>query len=230
MEIKLQLPVRDVYITQPFGANYLNFYKKLGLDGHNGIDFRARRGCDVYAAHDGIVLFAGTDGGGGVQVIIWNKAQNFKTIYYHLLDIGDKIHTGIKVTAGEFIGTADNTGIYTTGDNLHFGMKFTDDKGNTVDSNNGYGGAVDPAPYFINEYGDHWDKPSAYHRYGRPQEWFTEFKMRFKNFWLHRQLLKTNQLYKIYDTEFINALVYGGWDFETVMNPAMWEIWAFCKK
>lgn len=228
--INLQLPVKDVYITQPFGLNYLDFYTNLGMKGHNGIDFRARRGCEIYAAHDGIVQFAGSDGDGGVQVIIWDDKKQFKTIYYHLLDFSAKLHRGIKVVAGEMIGTADNTGKYTTGDHLHFGMKFTTIHGNTLDSNNGYYGAVDPAPYFINRYGENWDKPAAYHRYGREQNWLAEYLMRFKNIWLHRQLLKTNQLYKIYNTEFINALVYGGWDFESVINPAMREIWAFCKK
>lgn len=229
-DIKLFLPVRDVFITQPFGVNYLDFYVNLGMKGHNGIDFRAKRGCPISAAHDGIILFAGSDGDGGIQVIIWNEENKFKTIYYHLLDFNSKLHKGIKVTAGEFIGSADNTGKYTTGDHLHFGMKFTDDKGNTINSNNGYSGAVDPAPYFANQYGEHWDRPAAYHRYGRRQEWLAEWTMRFKNYWLHRQLLKTNQLYKIYDTEFINALVYGGWDFETVINPAMYEIWSNLKK
>jgi len=32
--ISLQLPVKDVLVTQPFGVNFLNFYVKLGLDGH----------------------------------------------------------------------------------------------------------------------------------------------------------------------------------------------------
>jgi len=27
----------------------------------------------------------------------------------------------------------------------------------------------------------------------------------------------------IYDTDTINALVYGNWDFESVINPAMWQ-------
>ena len=27
-------PLTKIRITQPFGVNYVNFYKKLGLDGH----------------------------------------------------------------------------------------------------------------------------------------------------------------------------------------------------
>ncbi len=109
-------------------------------------------------------------------------------------------------------------------------MKFTDKDGNTLNKGNGYNGAINPEPYFINQYGDKWYKPASYHRYGRKQEWLAEWQMRFKNIWLHKQLIKIGQLYKIYDTEFINALVYGGWDFETVVNPAMHEIWGYLTK
>jgi len=180
--------------------------------------------------HDGIISWCGYGKDGGTGIEIWNKDLGFKTFYYHHLENLDKIQKGIKVGAGEVIASADNTGKYTTGDHEHVELYFVDRNGNTLNKNNGFGGSVDPAPYFAKQYGQYWMKPAAYHRYGREQNWLAEFTMRFKNFWLHRQLLKTNQLYKIYDTEFINALVYGGWDFDTVINPAMWEIWVYCKK
>jgi murein DD-endopeptidase MepM/ murein hydrolase activator NlpD len=224
--IKLLLPVRDIQVSQPFGVNYLDFYQKLGMKGHNGIDFRAKRGCPINASHTGTVVNCGKDGGGGVVVELWNKEESYKTVYYHLLMVGDKVQRGIKIGEGEVIGFADNTGIYTTGDHLHFGMKFVDNNGNTLNSNNGYAGAVDPSPYFENRHGKYWYKPAAYHRYGRNQEWLAEWTMRFKNIWLHKQLIKRGQLNKIFDTEFINALVYGGWDFESAVNPAIYELWS----
>lgn len=226
--MKLSLPIRDVYITQPFGVNYLDFYKKLGLDGHNGIDFRAKKGCPVLASHSGKVLEASTDTSGGKQVILFNKEGHFKTIYYHLLSFNVK--TGDTVKEGQAIGKADNTGKYTTGDHLHFGLKMTDKNGDAINLDNGYRGAIDPAPFFELMVGYAWDKPSAYHRYGRKQDWKAEFNMRFMNPWLHKQLIKRGQLKKIFDTEFINALVYGGWDFDAVINPAMHYNWAYLKK
>jgi len=222
--IKLLLPVRDIFITQPFGVNYLNFYKNLGMKGHNGIDFRARRGCPILATHSGIIIRAGQDGGGGIVVEI--ATDTYKTIYYHLLKVNVK--TGQDVKAGQIIAEADNTGKYTTGDHLHFGFKFIEN-GKTLNKDNGYNGAVDPTPYFANQYGKFWDRPAAYHRYGRKQEWIAEWKMRFKNAWLHRQLIKRG-LNPILGIEPINALVYGGWDFETVINPAMYGQWAYLKK
>jgi len=223
--ISLLLPVRDIRINQPFGANYLDFYKQWGFLGHNGVDFAAKTGCPVLACHDGLISYSGTDADGGVSVEIFNEADQYKTIYYHLDRPEINIQKGIKVSAGQIIGYADNTGKYTTGDHLHFGMKFTDKDGNTINKNNGYQGAIDPTPYFINRYGNCWDKPAAYHRYGRKQVWLAEWTMRFKNVWLHKQLIKRG-MNPIWGIEPINALVYGGWDFETVINPAMYEIWS----
>lgn len=226
---KLLLPVRDIKINQPFGANYLDFYKKLGLKGHNGIDFKAKRGCKVLASHSGVVTWAGKDRQGGISVTIekTTKGNGYKTIYYHLQET--KVKKGDRVGQGSIIGLADNTGKYTTGDHLHFGLKFIENN-KTANYNNGYRGAVDPAPYFEKLHGKKWYMPAAYHRYGRRQEYWAEFKMRFKNPWLHRQLIKRHALNKVYDSSFINALVYGGWDFNTVVNPAMHDIWAYMKK
>ena len=229
-KIKLLLPVRDVHVTQPFGVNFLDFYAKLNMKGHNGVDFRARRGCPVLASHAGVVTWAGKDGDGGIAVELWHSGWGIKTLYYHLLRVNDKIQRNVAVAEGDIIGYANNTGIYTTGDHLHFGLKFTDPDGNTLNRDNGYFGAVDPAPYFEAKHGKHWEEPAAYHRYGRRQEWLAEFNMRFKNVWLHRQLIRMGLLRRVYDTKFINALVYGGWDFEAAINPAMYELWAHLKK
>jgi hypothetical protein len=90
---------------------------------------------------------------------------------------------------------------------------------NVLNKDNGYGGCVDPSPYFANQYGDKWYEPACYHRYGRKQDRLAEFNMRFKNVWLHKQL--GAQLNKVNDTKFINKLVYGFWSFEEAINPAM---------
>jgi len=225
--IKLLLPVRDVRINQPFSANYLDFYKQWGLKGHNGIDFESYTGCKITSAHDGIVTYSGKDPDGGISVEVTNG--DIKTIYYHLQKPEVNIHKGIKVSAGQVIGYADNTGKYTTGSHLHFGMKFVDKDGNTLNKDNGYLGAVDPSPYFANRYGKDWMKSASYNRYGRNQTWIQEWKMRFKNPWLQKQLIKRG-MSPIWGIEPINALVYGGWDFETVINPAMYDIWGWLTK
>lgn len=224
MSFQLKLPVKDIFVTQPFGVNFVNFYTNLGLDGHNGIDFRARTGCKVYAAHDGLVVYSNKDSGGGegIEIATTIDGPGYKTIYYHL----EKrfVEESKEIKAGDLIGYADNTGKYTTGDHLHFGLKRIFN-GVIIDFNNGFKGAIDPAPFFPKN----WDKSNSYHRYGRKQNWLAEWKMRFKNPWLHRQLIKKG-LNPILGIEPINALVYGGWDFDSVINPAMFEIWGWCKK
>lgn len=234
----LTLPIKDICVTQPLGMNYLDFYKNLGMKGHNGIDFKAGMGCKVLSAHDGIVSYCSiyNDGEDNNPREKWMRHleiqsldKTFKTVYLHLLRFESNIQPGIKVNAGQVIGRADNTGKYTTGNHLHFGMKMIDVNGNTINYDNGYMGAIDPTPYFVEKYGKDWFRSASYNRYGRKQDWMAEWKMRFKNPWLHRQLMKRG-MNPIWGIEPINALVYGEWDFESVINPALYESWGYLTK
>lgn len=222
--MKLKSPLKQIKVTQGWGFNYVDFYKKLGMLGHNGIDFRAKTGMMVYAAHNGVVQGAGTfsDGGIGVVILSQTVGTGIKTIYYHLQKTN--VIQGQKVKAGDLIGFADNTGKYTTGSHLHFGLKETYN-GKTINTDNGYRGAIDPAQYFEKN----WDKSRAYHRYERDRDWPAEFKTRFKNAWLHKYLIKRG-INPILSGEKINAIVYGGWDIEAVINPAMFDNWSQLKK
>jgi murein DD-endopeptidase MepM/ murein hydrolase activator NlpD len=125
----------------------------LGLKGHNGIDYAARRGDPVYAACDGVVYALQTDTKKGVGVWVITE-QEFEfheqtsyaaVVYFHLLAFHVKEKQ--KVQIGDLIGWADNTGEYTTGDHLHFGLYQVDKYGQRLNKQNGYGGAVDPLPY-----------------------------------------------------------------------------------
>jgi len=137
-------------ICQLFGENQLPIYKELGLAGHNGIDISLENGDPIYAAHDGIIDFAGTDsmsymnGPAGLGITL--KGDGYKTIYWHLLEF--KVKPGDRVKMGDLIALGDNTG-YSTGSHLHFGLKLLDNAGNVLDRNNGYDGAVDPLPYIV---------------------------------------------------------------------------------
>jgi len=235
MKIQLLPPLKKRKVTQPFGVNYVNFYKSLGLLGHNGIDFRASIGTSLYAAHSGVVIIARTDSQGGkiIEIITSKTGEGYKTIYYHLNDIIVKV--GDKIIAGQLIGQTGNTGKYTSGPHLHFGLKLTKNSV-TQNKNNGYRGAIDPEPYFPKKY----DKSRAYHRYGRKRNWTAEYCMRFapiniKNRWTNagRYIHKLSK--RLYFSipisgEMINALVYGGWDIDSVINPAMNQSWRWYKK
>ena len=118
----------------------------------------------------------------------------------------------------------------TTGSHLHFGLKEVDNTGRTVNWNNGYNGAIDPAPFFNQAYdgtpigNKDWDRSRAYHRYyrGRPKGgYYNELKVL-------PYLIR--RLKRLPNNEEINAIVYGGWDIEAVENPAMYENWSSLKK
>jgi murein DD-endopeptidase MepM/ murein hydrolase activator NlpD len=179
------------------------------------------------AAHSGTVSWCGKGKDGGIGVELWG--EGFKTFYYHHLKNSPKVQVGVKIGEGETIAEADNTGKYTTGDHLHFEKYLVDKNGTTLNKDNGYGGSIDPAPDFKERYGKDWDKSAAYNRYGRKQEWLAEWTMRFKNPWLHKQLIKRG-MRPIWGIEPINALVYGGWDFESVINPSLYEQWGWLTK
>lgn len=174
MKLSLKYPVSPIVFNQKFGENANPIYAKEGMNGHNGIDFRAYHGQPIYATHDGLASFQiDAQGGHGVVIVtneqfdyplypdLPNNEVYFKTIYWHLCDglkepqfkspFQDK--TGFfPVRCGDLIGYADSTGL-STGDHLHFGLKPAakgEDWGTwyNVMQNNGYNGAIDPMPYF----------------------------------------------------------------------------------
>jgi len=145
-------PVVPFKVTQGFGEN-IEYYKKIGLqNGHNGLDILTYHGQPVYAAHDGVATYQ-EDENGGCQVII--VGYPYRTIYLHLCD--PKKEPEFKspidnfrqneVRAGDLIGYSDSTG-FSTGTHLHFGLKLVNERGEVLNANNGFHGAIDPMPYF----------------------------------------------------------------------------------
>lgn len=143
-------------VSQGFGANP-GFYadpKYGGIKAHNGIDFRAGHGTPVYATHDGTATYE-VDPAGGCGVVVVSKDSSYKTIYWHFCPKSDPqfkspIEGSVLVEMGDIIGYADNTGA-STGDHLHFGLKLCLN-GVTINTDNGYLGAIDPTPYFDGNY------------------------------------------------------------------------------
>ncbi len=109
-------------ITQYFG--YTDFARIGGYSGrgHNGTDFRAAPGDEVFAAENGIVKAMGdTDlgcrGASYGKWILIEHPNNLSTLYAHLSHIG--VSKGTGVSRGERIGLSGATG-YATGPHLHF--------------------------------------------------------------------------------------------------------------
>jgi hypothetical protein len=124
----LMWPVLGGTITSPFGLRW-------GRP-HRGIDIRASIGEPVFAAHSGIVDFAGMEGGFGKVVKL--RAGDITTYYAHLSRL--EVLQGWQVVQGDLIGLAGNTGDV-SGPHCHFETRIKNSKGNFR--------AIDPENFFI---------------------------------------------------------------------------------
>jgi murein DD-endopeptidase MepM/ murein hydrolase activator NlpD len=83
---------------------------------HRGLDISARRGTPVYAPADGVVVFAGRNGGLGKTIRI-SHGFGFTTLYGHLHEMA--VRPGDQVHRGDRIGAVGNSG-RSTGSHLHY--------------------------------------------------------------------------------------------------------------
>jgi murein DD-endopeptidase MepM/ murein hydrolase activator NlpD len=83
---------------------------------HRGVDISARRGTSVVTPADGVVIFAGRDGGFG-KVIRISHGFGYTTVYGHLHRI--KVKPGDEVKRNQEIGLLGSTG-RSTGPHLHY--------------------------------------------------------------------------------------------------------------
>lgn len=109
------------------------FYKVTKF--HEGIDFTANVGTEIYATGDGVVSSIERSRGGYGNCIIINHGFGYQTVYAHLSKIDVK--RGQKVGRGMVIGRVGNTG-KSTAPHLHYEVR----KGSK---------SVDPINYFFND-------------------------------------------------------------------------------
>ena len=99
-------------------------YRKDPVNGkrrmHNGTDLAAPLGTKIVASGDGVVIFAGNNGGYG-RLIKIRHSQGFISYYAHLHKINVKV--GQKVLRGDKIGTMGNSG-RSTGVHLHYEIRL----------------------------------------------------------------------------------------------------------
>lgn len=129
-------------VSQRFGENYDYYFKNFKQKGHNGWDFALPIGTKLYATHDGIISFSSVTNFGDLAISIIDVSGTFRTIYGHLSE--SKVKVGDVVKKGQLVCLSGNTGRYTSGPHLHFGIH---EVVNGVDINldNGFSGGVDPA-------------------------------------------------------------------------------------
>lgn len=156
--MKIYRPCKSTLITQGYGPaqtkpEMLPQYQAMGLLAHNGLDIVCSDGEDIRfnGTGRGKVIELSTDpkAGLGVVVFLESEGKYYKTIFWHLKTIA--VSVGQTVESADLLGTADSTG-WSTGTHLHFGLKESDINEVTINSGNGYGGAIDFSPYFDNYY------------------------------------------------------------------------------
>lgn len=92
---------------------------------HKGIDFAAPEGTPIRATSDGVVDFAGIQGGYGNLVII-RHGPLYSTAYAHMSRIAPGMRRGTRVAQGELIGYVGNTG-WSSGPHLHYEFRVNNE-------------------------------------------------------------------------------------------------------
>ncbi len=129
-------PISDKYkrrISAFYGYRIHPIYKTKIF--HEGVDFAAPTGTEVYAAGDGVVLNAARSNYGYGNVITIDHGFGYVTAYAHLSAFNVK--KGQKVKRGHIIGYVGNTGL-STGPHLHYEVRKNNNR-------------VNPIYYFFND-------------------------------------------------------------------------------
>ncbi len=105
----LRSPLRFSRITSRFSQRRFHPVLKRYRP-HFGVDYGAPAGTPVRATGNGVVAFAGWDGGGGRTVRVRHPNQ-YLTAYLHLSRFARGIRPGRRVQQGEVIGYVGSTGL-----------------------------------------------------------------------------------------------------------------------
>lgn len=89
---------------------------------HKGIDYGAPAGTRVKATGDGVVEFAGQQGGYGNLIVLRHQSK-YTTWYGHLSRFAKGIRRGARVAQGDVIGYVGATGL-ATGPHLHYEFRI----------------------------------------------------------------------------------------------------------
>jgi len=115
--------LRKAYLASPMEFSRMSSGFKMRFHpilqtwrAHLGVDYAAPTGTAVRSVGDGVVEFAGSQGGFG-NVVFINHRSGHTTVYAHLSRIA--VQRGARVAQGQTIGAVGATG-WATGPHLHF--------------------------------------------------------------------------------------------------------------
>jgi murein DD-endopeptidase MepM/ murein hydrolase activator NlpD len=110
---------------RPVGGSITSGYGWRWGRMHRGLDFAGSYGGPIYAAADGVISFAGPEGGYGNLIVI-DHGGGVQTAYGHMSSI--LVASG-KVRAGQLIARIGSEG-YSTGPHLHFEVRINKEQVN----------------------------------------------------------------------------------------------------
>lgn len=111
-------PLETIEITSLFGSRV---HPVTGIHTkHEGVDYDAELGDEVFTILPGKVKFAGWKRGYGKTVEVQHPRHNVSTLYAHLSKIS--VRKGQKIAKAQKVGEAGSTGL-STGVHLHFGVR-----------------------------------------------------------------------------------------------------------
>ena len=117
----LKSPLKYTRISSRFSSRRLHPIRKIYRP-HYGVDFAAPIGTPVQATADGVVTFAGWNGGAGLMVKI-KHSHSYETMYLHLSRLGPGIRQGARVKGGQVIGYVGSSG-ESTGPHLDYRLIY----------------------------------------------------------------------------------------------------------
>ena len=118
----LRTPLEFSRITSGFGGR-VNPIRNTWQQ-HKGIDYGAPTGTRIRATGDGVIEFAGKQGGYGNVVVVRHQGR-YTTLYAHISAFGPGIKKGGRVSQGETVGFVGQTG-WATGPHLHYEFRVAD--------------------------------------------------------------------------------------------------------
>jgi murein DD-endopeptidase MepM/ murein hydrolase activator NlpD len=112
----LRSPLELSRVSSGFGMRMHPLHKAWRA--HQGVDYAAPAGTRVRAVGDGMIEFAGRQGGYGNLAIVRHDSRH-STWYAHLKSFGRGIRTNARVAQGDTVGLVGQTG-WATGPHLHY--------------------------------------------------------------------------------------------------------------
>lgn len=103
----------------PANNHYLSGYDYSPATNHYGIDVAGSLGDALYAADNGVVVYAGWNNHGYGNVVVIDHGNGWQTLYAHMSVIS--VGCGASVYQGSVIGSIGSTG-NSSGPHLHFEM------------------------------------------------------------------------------------------------------------